>query len=90
MKGVWIALCLLMLTACSGRPIVRTEVVYVRPPEPLLAPCERPEWDGKTYRDLIDHALRLRGALDDCADRVDALRKWAEEPSSTSSSAETP
>ena len=80
MRGVWIVLCLLLLTACSAsEPVVRTETVYVRPPAELLEPCEHPEWRGRTYRDLVEHALRLRQALGDCADQVDAIREWASE-----------
>lgn len=90
MKAVWTVPFLLTLTACSARPVIKTEVVRVTPPEPLLQPCERPTWEGRTYRDLVEHALRLRGALADCADRVDALREWAEGASAPSSSAGTP
>jgi hypothetical protein len=41
----------------------------------LTAPCDRPQFTGETYRDGIEHAIRLEEALEDCADRIDAIRR---------------
>ena len=32
------------------------------PPFPMLEPRPVPEWEGRTYRDLVGYALRLREA----------------------------
>ena len=63
------ALTLISLTGCA-RPY---GVILMD--SRLTAPCDRPEFTGTTYRDGIEHAIRLDEALIDCADRVDAIRK---------------
>ena len=77
MRAVWIVPCLILLAGCSSKPVVRTERVYVRPPAELLEPCEQPAWRGRTYRDLVEHAIRLREALEACDAQVAALKEWS-------------
>lgn len=47
-------LCLPMFSGCSAQA-----VKPVMPPTPALEPREMPRFQGKTYRDLVDHILRL-------------------------------
>ena len=82
MRAAWIVPCLILSAGCSSKPVVRTETVYIRPPAELLAPCERPAWQGRTYRDLVEHAIRLREALEACDDQVAAIREWSNESGS--------
>lgn len=77
MRAAWIVPCLILSAGCSSKPVVKTETVYVRPPPELLEPCERPAWRGRTYRDLVEHAIRLREALEACDDQVAAIREWS-------------
>lgn len=32
--------------------------------------CDDPALSGKTYRDIIEHALDLKKALEECSERV--------------------
>jgi hypothetical protein len=41
----------------------------------LTAPCERPELQGNTNRDVWRLAVEQQEALMDCADRIDVIRK---------------
>lgn len=48
-------LILMLLTSCaSPRQTI--------PPMPMLEPRPLPQWDGKTYRDLVGYSLRLKEA----------------------------
>ena len=72
-SGMWIAsltiaLTFLFLAGCSPRSVV---VMDSR----LTAPCERPELQGNTNRDVWRLAVEQQEALMDCADRIDAIRK---------------
>ena len=60
----------LSLPGCST-PSVRVAVMDSR----LTAPCERPQLQGDTCRDVIRLAIEQDEALTDCADRIDAIRK---------------
>lgn len=51
-------------------------MIRVTPPPALLVPCPTPEWDGTTYRDVVDYALRLRSALDGCNGDKAKLRDY--------------
>lgn len=64
----------LMLAGCAAVP--KTEVV--RPPAPLLQPCEEPAQAVKTTRDMVTYLLDLRDALRGCAAQVEALRSWVD------------
>jgi hypothetical protein len=41
----------------------------------LTAPCDRPELQGATNRDVWRLAVEQKEALTDCADRIDAIRQ---------------
>lgn len=65
--------------AQDPQPVTVTEVVEVPPPEHWTR-CPGPgEFDGETNRDLADHYLRTRSALEACRDRMDAIRQWGRE-----------
>lgn len=69
---VWIALCLLGLSACS----TAEPAVWVTPPEAALVVRPLPKFEGKTYRDVVAYALALRAhAKAQRADKA-ALRAW--------------
>jgi hypothetical protein len=58
-------------------PVVETVTVYRALPDALLAPCAKPRWDPaeiETDVDLLGLTARISGALDRCADQVDAIR----------------
>jgi hypothetical protein len=58
-------------------PAVETVTVYRDLPEPLLAPCTRPQWNAaeiETDVDLLGLTARVSDALERCADQVDAIR----------------
>ena len=62
-----VALTFLFLAGCSPRSVV---VMDSR----LTAPCERPELQGSTNRDVWRLAIEQQEALEDCAERMDAIR----------------
>jgi hypothetical protein len=49
--------------------------VLVKPSELLTKDCERPVVGGKTYRDAIVLAVEQDKALQECTDRLRAIRK---------------
>jgi hypothetical protein len=58
-------------------PAIETVTVYRDLPDSLLAPCSKPIWDPaeiETDVDLLGLTARISGALDRCADQVDAIR----------------
>ena len=71
MKNVLMLLCLPLLTAACA-----TEVRQVTIPASLLADCPKPEWNGTTYRDLAELAVRRGKAIDDCNDQLSAAREY--------------
>src|SRR3954471_12306848 len=77
--------CAMLLAACTTDtdrpapipPVVETVTVYRALPDALLAPCAKPRWDPaeiETDVDLLGLTARISGALDRCADQVDAIR----------------
>ena len=52
-------------------------VIELRPPDALLLPCSKPEpGDIETNGDLIHLLINTVEALDRCAAKVDAIRKY--------------
>lgn len=57
-----ISLCILTLAGCSMTPArAETRVLACQIPS-SLEPRDVPAWNGQTYADLIEHALRLHEA----------------------------
>lgn len=70
--NVLTVLCLPLLTAACATTEVRTVGV----PAALLADCEKPKWEGGSYRDLAELAMRRGKAIDDCNDQLAAVREY--------------
>lgn len=71
--GMWIGLLTIaltfpLLTACS------TPSGFAVIDPRLTAPVERPVLQGETNRDIWRLALDQAEAIEDCADRIDAIR----------------
>lgn len=47
----------------------------MKPDASLTKPCDRPELQGETYRDLVESYLARGKAIDECNDRLEALRQ---------------
>lgn len=62
------ALTLLLSTACST-----VSVIEIDPR--LTAPCEPPELRGNTWRDVGILAVEQRAVIDDCDQRMRAIRE---------------
>lgn len=81
-------MCLVILQGCSStQPIVRTltvtKQVPVLPPEELLAFCEipsAPKTEGRKVKnpELLNYAMTLIQALDDCNVSWQSLHDWRE------------
>lgn len=73
-----IALCLMVLSACSSEQVVTVPVVeYVSPPEVLLRDCDSPQLDGDTYRAAVILAVQRGAAIDQCNADKRKLRQWS-------------
>ncbi len=46
----------------------------IRPDSYLTVDCEQPILEGRTWRDVASHAVRLEGALDECTGRMREIR----------------
>lgn len=73
-----ILLCLpsLLISCAEPRTIVRTEYVYVLPPEQYLQEYPEPELQGNKNRHLRDWALDLRETNQLHESDKQALREW--------------
>lgn len=74
-----LALCLMTLCLASCATHKETEVHVVStalPPVELVRKVPEPTLDGKTIKDLVEHTVELRGALDKCNGRLLELQKW--------------
>ena len=65
---------LIALSGCTNKVITKTEYLY--PPQAYLTPCERTEFDGKTYGDAINYLLVVMHERDVCAKQIDGIREW--------------
>ena len=77
-------LLLMMLSACSARPLVKTEIVVLIPPSALLMDC--PETlipTSGNNGDLLEVARMLRLDLAECNRSKARLREWAASNSGT-------
>lgn len=73
------SLCLLMLCACSTRPLIQTkvEIQKVTPPTHLLTRTEAPSRRVETNADLVDALTTTRAALEACNADKAAILEWA-------------
>jgi len=74
-SSLWIALLiaalmLLSLTGCTAR-----WAVYPVIDSRLTAPVEQPQLQGRTNRDVWRLAIEQREVIEDCADRMRAMRE---------------
>jgi len=49
------------------------------PPAAPMRETARPRWTGKTNGELLEHAIDLGAALDNCNTDKGALRAWAQD-----------
>ena len=66
---VWVVPCLLLCLSSCAR------VIPYHPDPAVLADCDLPMLAGNTYRDAVLLALERNRALQDCNDRLRALRR---------------
>lgn len=73
-----IGLVSLSLQACAGhyKPIDPTPAPIDVPDAALVAPCDVSEADPATNGTLINELTHTRKQRDDCATRMDGVRKW--------------
>ena len=69
----------LAFTACATTPqapkIIEVPTVRYTPiPADLDADCPTPELQGRTWGDLADLVVKLRGAITQCNDRMAGIR----------------
>ena len=72
--GMWIGLLMIALMSLSLQGCASHSPVVAMDSR-LTAPCERPELQGGTNRDVWRLAIEQVEALEDCADRMDAIRE---------------
>lgn len=65
---------LIALSGCTSKTITSTEYLY--PPSAYLVPCERTEFSGKTYGDMVEYLINVMGERDLCASQIDRIRDW--------------
>ena len=82
-------LLLMMLSACSVKPLTRTETVVLAPPSALLANCpETPIPASGSNADLLETAKLLRIDLAECNRSKARLREWVIQELSAAEKAE--
>lgn len=64
------------LSGCVSKVITKTEYLY--PPQAFLVQCERSEFSGTTYGDVIEYLIKVMGERDLCASQIDSIREWKE------------
>lgn len=57
------SLCLITLLSCSNGTLVKTEVIYVNPPEILLRQIPVPEPNINTNKDLLEYTIELQSII---------------------------
>lgn len=57
------SLCLTVLLSCSSGTLIKTEVVYVNPPEILLRQIQIPEPNINTNKDLLEYTIELQSII---------------------------
>lgn len=57
------SLCLTVLLSCSSGTLVKTEVIYVNPPEILLRQIPVPEPNINTNKDLLEYTIELQSII---------------------------
>lgn len=57
------SLCLILLISCSSETLIKTEVIYINPPDVLLREIPVPEPDIKTNKDLLEYTIELQGII---------------------------
>ena len=65
------------LTGCATSYPTNYRMECATPPGEILQPCEVEAYTIKTNGDLLFAFIRTRSALLRCADKVEALREWA-------------
>lgn len=49
------------------------------PPEILLKDCVSEDYEGSTYKDVIEYTLDVKESLNKCNEDKKSIRKWKEE-----------
>ncbi|WGE69889.1 hypothetical protein NYR78_03045 [Actinobacillus equuli subsp. haemolyticus] len=62
------------LSGCTNRTETSTEYLY--PPQTYLVTCERTEFRGVTYGDVIEHLIKVTGERDLCASQIEGIKEW--------------
>ena len=61
------------LSSCTS-PV--TEIKHLYPPQAYLVQCNRSEFSGKTYGDVVDYLVIVMRERDVCASQIDSIREW--------------
>jgi len=87
LNHVLLCSCLLLLSACSGdQVVIHTQTQYLLPPKALIPECHEPTFIGSTYGDVVEHAVQLQGAFDECHVEIDVLNQWVKQHQTDSDS----
>lgn len=57
------SLCLIVLLSCSSETLVKTDIVYISPPDILLREIPIPEPNINTNKDLLEYTIELQGII---------------------------
>lgn len=57
------SLFLIVLLSCSGGTTIKTEVIYINPPDILLREIAIPEPNIYTNGDLLEYTIELQGII---------------------------
>lgn len=75
----FLTLPLLMLSGCGGKPLVRTEAVYIMPPAALMQDCPAAEIPaGGNNGDIWETGIAASQALVECNQQLARLREWVQ------------
>lgn len=67
----------LLLNGCvQTDKIAKPKIIYISPPETLMTPCSKPNLQGETWADLVEHTIRLADELTVCNERILAIRRY--------------
>lgn len=68
---------MLLLSCSTTKVATKTKTVQIKPPSPLLQPCELPSSDNiRTNEDIVDAILKWRKAAKECAVSKQRLIEW--------------
>ena len=78
MNALMLYIVILFLISCTTKTEFIEKQVPVFPPDILLQDCNKSEYNGDKWKDIVNYVLDLKSDLDKCNEDKKALRDWKE------------